>query len=155
DLLALALARLQRWAPQHRRVGLSATVADEESLARYLSPPPLVGGGRGRGNGRDPSGDTPTPSPSPQGGGEIIGKAPPGARPIIDVLDSDARIPWAGHTARHAMPELYGAIKRTKLALIFVNTRAQAEMTFQELWRINDDGLPIALHHGSLDVGQR
>jgi ATP-dependent Lhr-like helicase len=23
------------------------------------------------------------------------------------------------------------------------------------LWRVNDDALPIALHHGSLDVGQR
>jgi Lhr-like helicase len=28
-------------------------------------------------------------------------------------------------------------------------------MLFQELWNINDDNLPIALHHGSLDVGQR
>jgi ATP-dependent Lhr-like helicase len=28
-------------------------------------------------------------------------------------------------------------------------------MVFQELWRINDDGLAIALHHGSLDVAQR
>src|SRR2546423_10533561 len=28
-------------------------------------------------------------------------------------------------------------------------------MIFQELWRINDDGLAIALHHGSLDVAQR
>jgi ATP-dependent Lhr-like helicase len=74
---------------------------------------------------------------------------------MVDVLDSDARIPWAGHTARHAMPEVYAAIKAAKLALVFVNTRAQAELTFQELWRINDDALPIALHHGSLDVTQR
>jgi ATP-dependent Lhr-like helicase len=85
----------------------------------------------------------------------VIVKAPSGAKPVIDVLDSDARIPWAGHTARHAMPEVYEAIKRARLALVFVNTRAQAEMTFQELWRINDDALPIALHHGSLDVQQR
>jgi ATP-dependent Lhr-like helicase len=28
-------------------------------------------------------------------------------------------------------------------------------MLFQALWRYNDDNLPIALHHGSLDVGQR
>ena len=28
-------------------------------------------------------------------------------------------------------------------------------MLFQELWSANDDNLPIALHHGSLDVGQR
>src|ERR1700716_2449466 len=31
----------------------------------------------------------------------------------------------------------------------------QAEMIFQELWRINEDGLAIALHHGALDVAQR
>ncbi len=142
DLLALALARIARWAPRHRRIGLSATVADEDALAKWLlgSPPALVEEGR--------------VGPSPQGGGVIV-KAPPGAKPNIDVLDTDARIPWAGHTARHAMPEIYEAIKRARLALVFVNTRAQAEMTFQELWRINDDGLPIALHHGSLDVGQR
>ena len=28
-------------------------------------------------------------------------------------------------------------------------------MLFQDLWRMNDDGLAIALHHGSLDVAQR
>ena len=170
DLLALALARLQRWAPKHRRVGLSATVADEVSLASYLtgtSLPRLRGrcerserrGSSAAATHRRRSVSRSPPAP-PQAGEraavrDLIVRAPPGAQPIIDVLDSDARIPWAGHTARHAMPEVYAAIKRTKLALVFVNTRAQAEMTFQELWRINDDGLPIALHHGSLDVAQR
>jgi len=129
DLLALALARLRRWAPQHRRIGLSATVADEDDLVRWLL-------------GAAASSD-------------VIVRAPPGAKPQIDVLDSDAKIPWSGHTARHAIPEIYETIKRTKLALVFVNTRAQAEMTFQELWRVNEDALPIALHHGSLDVAQR
>ena len=33
--------------------------------------------------------------------------------------------------------------------------RAQAEMLFQDFWRMNDDNLAIALHHGSLDVAQR
>src|SRR5260370_40660284 len=28
-------------------------------------------------------------------------------------------------------------------------------MLFQDLWRMNDDGLAIPLHHGSLDVAQR
>lgn len=129
DLLALALARLRTWAPSHRRVGLSATAADEAGLAAWLV-------------------DARTPE-------NVIVRAPPGAPPIIDVLDSDARIPWAGHTARHAIPEVYDAIKRSRLALVFVNTRAQAEMTFQELWRVNEESLPIALHHGSLDVAQR
>jgi ATP-dependent helicase Lhr and Lhr-like helicase len=39
--------------------------------------------------------------------------------------------------------------------LVFVNTRFQAELAFQELWKINEANLPIALHHGSLDVSQR
>ena len=50
---------------------------------------------------------------------------------------------------------MYELIKRHKTTLVFVNTRSQAESIFQELWRINDDGLAIALHHGSLDVAQR
>lgn len=129
DLLALALARLRRWAPEHRRIGLSATVADEDALVHWLL-------------GAETSED-------------VIVRAPPGAKPQIDVLDSDAKIPWSGHTARHAIPEIYETIKGAKLALVFVNTRAQAEMTFQELWRVNEDALPIALHHGSLDVAQR
>ena len=39
DLLALALARLRRWAPEHRRIGLRATGADEEGLVRWLLGP--------------------------------------------------------------------------------------------------------------------
>ncbi|MGE3148047.1 MAG: helicase-related protein, partial [Pseudorhodoplanes sp.] len=61
----------------------------------------------------------------------------------------------AGHTARHAYPAIYDLIRRHKTTLVFVNTRSQAEMIFHELWRINEDGLAIALHHGSLDVAQR
>src|SRR4030095_10636597 len=38
DLLSLGLARLWRRAPQLRSIGLSATVAEPESLARFLVP---------------------------------------------------------------------------------------------------------------------
>jgi ATP-dependent Lhr-like helicase len=172
DLLTLALARIARWAPEHRRIGLSATVADPEGLAKWLvgsqkeafslaekvarASAPDEGRADEQAPDRLNAPHPPTPSPQGRGGEDsVILQAPPGAAPIIDVLDSNARIPWAGHTARHAMAEVYEAIKRAKLALVFVNTRAQAEMTFQELWRVNDDGLPIALHHGSLDVSQR
>jgi ATP-dependent Lhr-like helicase len=129
DLLALALGRIGAWAPQARRIGLSATVADPDDLARWL-----IGAGATAAD---------------------IVRAGAGAAPIVDVLDSEARIPWSGHTGRHVIPEVYDAIKRARTALVFVNTRAQAELTFQELWRVNDDGLAIALHHGSLDVAQR
>ena len=71
------------------------------------------------------------------------------------MLDTQERLPWAGHSARHALPEVYELIKANRTTLVFVNTRSQAEMLFQDLWRMNDDGLAIALHHGSLDVAQR
>ena len=53
------------------------------------------------------------------------------------------------------MAEVYDAIDRHGTTLVFVNTRAQAELVFQALWRMNHDNLPIALHHGSLAVEQR
>ena len=64
-------------------------------------------------------------------------------------------MPWAGHSARYAIPEVYRAIRDHATTLLFVNTRSQSEMLFRELWHVNDDNLPIALHHGSLDVAQR
>jgi ATP-dependent helicase Lhr and Lhr-like helicase len=78
-----------------------------------------------------------------------------GAKPEITILESEEHVPWAGHSALYAMPEIYEAIKRHKTTLLFVNTRSQAELLFGALWRINEDSLPIALHHGSLDVAQR
>jgi ATP-dependent Lhr-like helicase len=132
DLLSLGLARLWRLAPQLRAIGLSATVAEPESLARFLVPQP---------GGMSESADT-----------VIAGGA---AAPIVEMLDTRERLPWAGHSARHALTEVYELIKRNRTTLVFVNTRSQAEMLFQDLWRMNDDGLAIALHHGSLDVAQR
>jgi ATP-dependent Lhr-like helicase len=46
-------------------------------------------------------------------------------------------------------------VKRHRTTLIFHNTRAQAEIFFHKLWLANDDALPIAIHHGSLDREQR
>ena len=60
-----------------------------------------------------------------------------GAKPEITILKSSERVPWQGHTSRYAMPEIYEAIKAHKTTLLFVNTRFQAEMLFQELWLIN------------------
>jgi ATP-dependent helicase Lhr and Lhr-like helicase len=169
DLLSLGLARLWRLAPRMRSIGLSATVAQPESLARFLVPQsfftPHAGearGGEGSGVGGQQSAASvvyPPPQPSPaRGEGEqradivIAGGA---AAPIVEMLDTKERLPWAGHTARHALGEIYDLIKNNKTTLVFVNTRSQAEMLFQDLWRMNDDGLAIALHHGSLDVAQR
>lgn len=132
DLLALALARLSKLAPDHRRVGLSATVADPVPLQRYLMPQP----------------------PNSEALSELV-RAKGGAVPAISILASEEYVPWAGHLARHAMMDVMAAIKKAKTTLVFVNTRRQAELTFQDLWRINDDNLAIALHHGSLAPEQR
>jgi ATP-dependent helicase Lhr and Lhr-like helicase len=132
DLLSLGLARLWKLAPAVRSIGLSATVAEPAQLARFLVP---------QHDGRSEAADI-----------VVAGGAAP---PIVEMLDTRERLPWAGHTARHALGEVYHLIKRHRTTLVFVNTRSQAEMLFQDLWRINDDGLAIALHHGSLDVAQR
>jgi ATP-dependent Lhr-like helicase len=55
----------------------------------------------------------------------------------------------------YAIPDVYQQIKKHTTTLVFVNTRATAEVVFQALWKINDDSLPIALHHGSLAREQR
>jgi ATP-dependent Lhr-like helicase len=144
DLLALGLARLAGLAPGHRRVGLSATVKDPVPLQRFLVPQPLDGEAGGVGE----SGSRPTNM------SEIV-IAAGGAKPQIEISTSDSYVPWAGHLARHAMIDVMAAIQTAKTALVFVNTRSQAERTFQELWAINDNNLPIALHHGSLAVEQR
>jgi ATP-dependent Lhr-like helicase len=127
DLLALGLARIAGLAKQPCRIGLSATVADPEMLGRWLSP-----------------------LAAPK-----IVRGAPGPKPAVRILASKEYIPWAGHTARYAYPEILQAVREARTALIFVNTRSQAELIFQELWRLNEDNLPIALHHGSLEVGQR
>ena len=127
--MALGLARLRRLAPGVQTVGLSATVREPLELAAYL-------------HGRA---DPPA----------AIVTAPEGAAAHITMLDTRERLPWAGHSARHALGEIYAEIGKAKLALLFVNTRFQAEQLFWDLWRINADNLPIALHHGSLDAGQR
>lgn len=127
DLLALGLSRLAALAPAARRLALSATVADPPRLLRYI--------GLGDPVMRVDGGAGPTPA--------------------VSVMVSDARVPWSGHMARHSFPEIYDTIRRHGTTLIFVNTRSQAEVCFQELWRLNDDVLPIALHHGSLAPERR
>jgi len=168
DLLALGLARLQQFAPTMRRVGLSATVDDPDLVRKWLgwnhaspTPPGEVsrsdGGGSPAVSALAPSGP---PGHLPQKGRKedlsidlVLGSG--GAQPVVEVLVSGGRVPWAGHTAEHAMAEVYEIIKSSQTALIFVNTRFQAEFAFQRLWELNDEGLPIALHHGSLSAEQR
>ena len=129
DLLSLGLARLRQLAPGVQTVGLSATVREPDELRRYIT------------------------GAAPEDAALVV--APEGARAHLTMLDTRERLPWSGHGARHAIGELYAAIKGARMALLFVNTRFQAEQLFHDLWAVNGENLPIALHHGSLDAGQR
>ena len=122
DLLALAMARLQTIAPGLRRVGLSATVADVEAYQGWLAP----------------HGDIDTVR---------LVRGDPGADPRISImLPEDERIPWYGHSGRWAAARVMAEIERHRTTLVFCNTRSLAELTFQDLWTVNESALPIGLH---------
>jgi len=131
DLLALALSRLQAIAPEMQRAALSATVADPEGFRGWLAP-----------------------------WGEIdsvkLVAGEKGAAPEVEILlPVEAIVPWGGHAAVWAIPQLYEIIRRNQTTLVFTNTRFLAELIFQQLWDANDDNLPIAIHHGSLSKEAR
>ncbi|WP_293572675.1 ligase-associated DNA damage response DEXH box helicase [Phaeobacter sp.] len=128
DQLMLAISRLQAMCPALCRVGLSATVDDPSAIASYLARHP------------DPC--------------DIV-MADPGPAADIDMLHTDAAPPWAGGGAAYAIPAVLAQVRKHRTTLIFHNTRAQAEIFFRNLWLANDDGLPIGIHHGSLDRAQR
>jgi ATP-dependent Lhr-like helicase len=123
DQLTLCLARLSTLAPAHRRVGLSATTEDPAALAEWLAPGPGACG---------------------------IVRAADGPDPDIRILETAGDPPWSGSGGRYAARAVYEEIKRARTTLVFINTRALAELFFFALWDVNADGLPIALHHGSL-----
>ena len=107
----------------------------------------------------EPSHPSPQPSPARERGPALpmadLVTVSGGARADLRMLDLGRALPISGHTAWHSMPAIYELIGEHRTTLVFVNTRLQAEYTFQELWRLNEDALPIAIHHGSLDAQQR
>jgi ATP-dependent Lhr-like helicase len=127
DQLALGLARLATLAPASRRVGLSATVAHPKDLLAYVG----LGG--------------------PAQLIEVAEQAPPKLRMMLPEL----RIAWAGRMGLAAASVILARIAAAGMTIVFVNTRAQGELLFQELWKLNEATLPIGLHHGSLDLAQR
>jgi len=130
DLLNLSMARLQKIAPDLRRVGLSATISDPDSYRRWLA-------SNADGSRVD----------------LVLGE--PGAKPDLSILIPENKIPWGGHSGRHAAREVMSLIERHNTTLIFCNTRSLAELIFQDLWAVNDNALPIGIHHGSLALEAR
>ena len=130
DLLSLSMSRLQKLAPGLRRVGLSATISDPDAYRSWLAP--------------DADMDLID---------VVLGD--PGAEPDLSILIPEDHIPWAGHSGYHAARDVMRLIEQHRITLVFCNTRGLAELTFQKLWSINDQSLPIGIHHGSLAVEAR
>lgn len=128
----LLLARLRRWNPALRCWGLSATLGNEVEALQVL-----LGARPGR-----------------------IVRGPPRPPPLVETLLPEpgamGRFPWAGHLGLAMLPRVVDRLQALPpggSALLFTNTRAQAERWHEALVRAlpawaEDEAL--GLHHGSL-----
>ena len=123
DLLSLNLSRLDTIVSNYRKVGLSATVKNTNSVLSFLS----------------------------KNKKSITLNVEEKSFPNIEILKTDNRVPWSGHMAGYAIKEIYKKIQNSTMSIVFVNTRAQAELIFNKLWHENEINLKIAVHHGSLE----
>jgi len=132
----LCLARLRRWRPLLRTWGLSATLGNLNTALAVLL-------------GVDRAGQ-----PCP--GRLVRGEAPKSI--CIDSLLPDRvdRFPWAGHLGLKMLPQVLKAITEGRTALLFTNTRSQAELWYQAMINAQPDWAgDIALHHSSLSPDTR
>ena len=123
DLLSLNLSRINSISPDCKRIGLSATVKNKNSVLKFLTSKKKA---------------------------KTLNVEETSV-PKIDILETNNRVPWSGHMASYAIRDIYQKIKKSSLTIVFVNTRAQAELVFNKLWQENDNNLRIAIHHGSLE----
>lgn len=108
DQLALCARRLQQFSPLLRVSGLSATVAHPSAMAAWVSPTGKASGVR-------------------------LIKAEATVRPDVHVLlpDKQGHLPWAGRMGLGSATAILTEIARAHLTIVFVNSRAQAELLFQ------------------------
>ncbi|HBZ94772.1 MAG TPA: DNA ligase-associated DEXH box helicase, partial [Pseudomonas sp.] len=121
--LQLALARLRLWHPELLVWALSATLGNLEHAREVLMPTGRLVQGKLAKDLR------------------IDSLLPPGLE----------RFPLAGHLGLRMLPQVVEELDASSTALVFTNTRSQAETWYQALLEARPDwaGL-LALHHGSL-----
>ena len=123
DLLSLNLSRINSISPDCKKIGLSATVKNKNAVLKFLTSKKKA---------------------------KTLNVEETSV-PKIDILETNNRVPWSGHMASYAIRDIYQKIKKSCLTIVFVNTRAQAELVFNKLWQENENNLRIAIHHGSLE----
>ncbi len=129
--LELVVSRLRTLSPRLRVWGLSATLPDLDAAMRTL-----LGPGRA---------------------GRII-RAPLLKRYHIESLlpKSVERFPWRGHLGLSLLPQVLQRLEQGRTALVFTNTRSQAELWYQAIVSARLDWLTLtAIHHGSIDAKVR
>lgn len=129
----LALVRLRRWNPGLRTWGLSATMGNLDQAMDVL-----MGSAVHAARGRLICGESP----------KTIAIDTLGPAPGSDMQ----RFPWAGHLGLRLLDEVVAELETAGSALLFTNTRSQAELWFAALMKRRPDWIgEVALHHGSLD----
>ena len=126
----LALARLRRWQPGLVVWGMSATLGNLDEALHVLCGPSNAQLVRGR---------------------------------VDKVLAIDTLIPpepgrysWAGHLGARMQEPVVRELETASTALVFTNTRSQAEIWYQMLLALRPEWAgQVALHHGSLDKDVR
>lgn len=132
----LALARLRRFRPGLRTLGLSATLGNLDTARDAL-----LGVGAGR---------------RPRPGRVIQGLVPKALEVDALIPETMERFPWSGQMGLRLLAEVVRAVEEGESALVFTNTRATAEIWYQALLAERPDWAGImALHHGSMDRSTR
>ncbi|OSZ62940.1 ligase-associated DNA damage response DEXH box helicase [Hydrogenophaga sp. IBVHS2] len=129
----LALARLRRWQPGLITWGMSATLGNLDEARQVLCGP-------------DAARSAAPPSVLVQGR-------------VAKTLRIDTLIPpdpgrysWSGHLGSRMQEPVVRELDGAGTALVFTNTRSQAEIWYQLLLQHRPDWAgQVALHHGSLD----
>jgi ATP-dependent Lhr-like helicase len=129
--LELCLAWLRARRPGLPVWGLSATLGNLDQAMAVL-----LGGGQG----------------GPPGGERIAGDSPKTLTVRGLCPDQVDRFPWAGHLGLAQLQPVIDYLEQGRTALLFTNTRAQAELWFEALAKARLDWITeIGLHHGSID----
>jgi len=132
----LALARLRRFRPGIRTLGLSATLGNLDVARDTLLGLDLDG--------------------RPRPGRIFAGLVPKALEVDALIPETMERFPWSGQIGLRLLPDVVRAIEQGETALVFTNTRATAEIWYQALLEARPDWAGImALHHGSLDRATR
>ena len=132
----LALARLRALCPTLRTWGLSATLGNLDVACATLL-------------GLDAAG---TANP-----GVLVRGIVPKEIVVESLVPEEMeRFPWAGHLNTKLLPQVLDRIEASNSAIIFTNTRSQCEIWYQSIISAKPEWFEtIAIHHGSLDKGQR